>query len=168
MLAAIESFSRFAHLSLDHDPFTLSGQGIMLLGGLAVLVFLTVTKRWKWLWREWLTTVDPKKIGVMYIVVALLMLLRGAVDAVMIRLQQATAAGDSPGILSSDTFQQVFTAHGTIMIFFAAMGLMFGLINWIVPLQIGARDVAFPFLNATSFWLFAAGAGLINLSLLVG
>ena len=168
MLSALESLSRFAHLSLDHDPFTLSGQGLMLFGPLAVAVLLTVTKRWKWLWREWLTTVDPKRIGVMYIVVALLMLLRGAVDAMMIRMQQAAAVGDSPGILSSDTFQQVFTAHGTIMIFFAAMGLMFGLINWIVPLQIGARDVAFPFLNATSFWLFAAGAMLINLSLLIG
>ena len=132
MLAALESLSRFAHLSLDHDPFTLSGQSLMLFGPLAVGILLTVTKRWKWLWREWLTTVDPKRIGVMYITVALLMLLRGAVDAMMIRMQQATAVGDSPGILSSDTFQQVFTAHGTIMIFFAAMGLMFGLINWIV------------------------------------
>jgi len=162
------SLQYFAHLSLDHDPFTLGAQATMALGGLAAIGLLTYTRRWKWLWREWLTAVDPKKIGVMYIIVALVMLLRGAADAMMIRAQQATSVGDSSGILSSETFQQVFTAHGTIMIFFAAMGLMFGLINLIVPLQIGARDVAFPFLNATSFWLFAAGATLLNISLVVG
>lgn len=137
--------------------------GALLLGGL-----LTYFKRWGWLWREWLTSVDPKKIGVMYIIVALLMLLRGAADAGMMRAQQALSAGNAQGILEADQFQQIFTAHGTIMIFFVAMGLMFGLINLIVPLQIGARDVAFPFLNSASFWLYAAGAVLINLSLIVG
>lgn len=140
----------------------------MPIGGLFVIGLITYLKRWKWLWKEWLTSLDPKRIGVMYIVVAVLMLLRGAVDAAMIRTEQALSAGDSSGILSSETFQQVFTAHGTIMIFFVAMGLMFGLINLILPLQLGARDVAFPFLNSVSFWLFAAGMALVNLSLIVG
>src|SRR5205085_2637285 len=92
----------------------------------------------------------------------------GVTDAVMMRAQQATSVGNAHGFLSSDHFQQIFSAHGTIMIFFLAMGLMFGLINLILPLQLGARDVAFPFLNATSFWLFAAGMALINLSLVIG
>jgi cytochrome o ubiquinol oxidase subunit I len=104
----------------------------------------------------------------MYLIVAGLMLLRGGVDAVMMRAQQATSVGPSHGFLSSDHFQQVFSAHGTIMIFFVAMGFMFGLINLILPLQLGSRDVAFPFLNATSFWLFASGMALINLSLVLG
>lgn len=147
---------------------TALGQLSMVMAGVAIFVLLTYKKRWKWLWREWLTTVDPKKIGIMYIIVALLMLLRGASDALMMRAQQAVATNDSAGLLSSEIYQQVFTAHGTIMIFFVAMGLMFGLFNWIIPLQIRARDVAFPFLNATSFWLFFAGAMLINTSLLVG
>lgn len=154
--------------ALQHGPIVLAGQATVVLGGLSVIVLLTYFKRWKWLYREWLTTLDPKKIGVMYIIVALLMLLRGATDAGMMRAQQALSSGSSHGFLSSDHFQQIFSAHGTIMIFFVGMGLMFGLINLVVPLQIGSRDVAFPFLNATSFWLFAAGAGLINLSLVLG
>jgi cytochrome o ubiquinol oxidase subunit 1 len=154
--------------ALSHGPVELVGIAVMGLSGLAAVVALTYFKRWRWLWREWLTTVDPKKIGVMYIVVAALMLLRGGVDAVMMRAQQATSVGAHQGFLSSDHFQQVFSAHGTIMIFFVAMGFMFGLINLILPLQLGSRDVAFPFLNATSFWLFASGMALINLSLLVG
>jgi cytochrome o ubiquinol oxidase subunit 1 len=93
---------------------------------------------------------------------------RGLGDAAMMRLQQAISVGAHNGFLDSDHFQQVFSAHGTIMIFFVAMGLFFGLVNWVVPLQIGSRDVAFPFVNATSFWLFVAGMGLINLSLIVG
>src|SRR5581483_2146261 len=103
-------------------------------------------------------------IGVMYVIVALVMLLRGLGDALLLRTQQATDGH----IVNSGLFQQVFSAHGTIMIFFVAMGLMFGLINLVLPLQLGARDVAFPFMNATSFWLFAAGMGLINLSLVFG
>ena len=153
--------------ALQTDPIVMGAQVSMLLGALAAIGALFYFKKWKWLWREWLTSLDPKKIGVMYIVVAFLMLLRGAVDAGMMRLQQALAA-DSSGFLSSDHFQQIFTAHGTIMIFFVAMGLMFGIINLIVPLQIGARDVAFPFINAASFWLFASGMILINLSLVLG
>ncbi len=140
----------------------------MIFGTLTIAGALFYFKRWTWLWREWLTTTDPKKIGVMYIIVAVLMLIRGFADAIMMRIQQAISVGDSEGIVSSDTFQQVFTAHGTIMIFFVAMGLMFGLINLVVPLQIGARDVAFPVLNSASFWLFVAGALLINLALAIG
>lgn len=154
--------------AIPKDKMTLGAGVSIVLVTLAVMVFLTVTKRWKWLWTEWLTSVDPKKIGVMYIVIALLMLIRGGSDALMIRAQQATSVGASHGILTANTFQQVFSAHGTIMIFFAAMGLMFGLINLVIPLQIGARDVAFPFLNLVSFWLFAAGMVLINLSLGIG
>jgi len=154
--------------AIQHGWIATFGQITMLLGGITVVGLLTYFRRWKWLYRNWLTSLDPKKIGVMYIIVAFLMLFRGAMDAVMIRVQQATSVGDSNGILTSDQFQQVFSAHGTIMIFFVAMGLMFGLINWIVPLQIGARDVAFPFLNSVSFWLFAAGAVLLNVSLAVG
>jgi len=135
---------------------------------LAVLALVTRMHRWGWLWREWLTTLDPKRIGVMYIIVAILMLVRGGVDVLLMRAQQATSVGTSQGVVSTSTFQQLFSAHGTIMIFFVAMGLMFGLINLIVPLQIGARDVAFPFLNATSFWLFFTGMLIINASLGIG
>ncbi|MBX4201560.1 cbb3-type cytochrome c oxidase subunit I, partial [Candidatus Saccharibacteria bacterium] len=154
--------------AFQHGQVEMVGIASMAFGMLAAIAFLTYKRRWKWLWKEWLTSLDPKKIGVMYIVVAGLMGLRGVTDAVMMRAQQATSVGNSHGFLSSDQFQQIFSAHGTIMIFFLAMGLMFGLINLIVPLQIGARDVAFPFLNALSFWLFAAGMGLINLSLIAG
>jgi len=154
--------------ALSHGPVELMGIAVMGLSGLAAVAALTYFKRWKWLWREWLTTVDPKKIGVMYIVVATLMLLRGGVDALMMRAQQAVSVGNNHGFLTSDHFQQVFSAHGTIMIFFVAMGFMFGLINLILPLQLGSRDVAFPFLNATSFWLFTAGMMLINASLVIG
>ncbi|HSX18211.1 MAG TPA: cytochrome o ubiquinol oxidase subunit I [Candidatus Saccharimonadales bacterium] len=154
--------------ALQHGWVIAAGQASMIFGGIALVAFLTYKKRWKWLWREWLTTVDPKKIGIMYIIAAIAMLFRGAVDAGMMRAQQAVSVGNHHGFLSSDHFQQVFTAHGTIMIFFVAMGLMFGLFNLIVPLQIGSRDVAFPFLNATSFWLYFAGAMLINSSLLIG
>ncbi len=151
-----------------HDRVTQGGAAMFVLVGVAVLLLLTYFKRWKWLWREWLTTVDPKRIGIMYIIVALLMLVRGLSDAVLMRAQQATSVGVHHGVLSSNTFQQVFSAHGTIMIFFVGMGLLFGLFNLIVPLQIGSRDVAFPTLNAASFWLFTAGMMLVNLSLVIG
>lgn len=159
---------RFTLDALPHDPIVLGGAVSMLLGGLGVAALITYLKRWKWLWREWITSLDPKKIGVMYLVVAGVMLLRGGADAGMMRAQQVLSVGDSAGILSSDHFQQVFTAHGSMMIFFVAMGLMFGLINLLVPLQIGARDVAFPFMNSVSFWLFVMGALLMNVSLVVG
>jgi cytochrome o ubiquinol oxidase subunit I len=154
--------------AIPRDPITLGGAITLVLVFVTVVVLLTYFRRWKWLWREWLTSLDPKKIGVMYIIVALLMLLRGGADALLLRAQQATSVGSSNGILDSNHFQQIFSAHGTIMIFFVGMGLMFGLINLILPVQIGSRDVAFPFLNSISFWLFASGMVLVNLSLVVG
>ena len=154
--------------AIPTDPIALGGVASMILGTVGFIAFMTYFKKWKWLWNTWLTSLDPKKIGVMYIVVAVLMLIRGAVDAGLMRTQQALASGDSAGILPPEQFQQIFSAHGTIMIFFVAMGLMFGIINLITPLQIGARDVAFPFLNSISFWLFAAGMILINVSLTLG
>ncbi len=141
------------------------GGGLALLG---VIAALTYFKKWKWLWKNWLTSLDPKKIGIMYIIVSSLMLLRGLADAAMLRAQQAVFATMENSPISADLFQQVFSAHGTIMIFFVAMGVLFGIINLIVPLQIGARDVAFPLLNSISFWLFVAGMVLINISLAVG
>lgn len=161
----------FGRLSLDalpHEPIVLGGAISMGVVALIAVCLLFYLKRWKWLYKEWLTSLDPKKIGVMYIIVAVLMLLRGVADAGMMRAQQILSVGDAQGILTSEHFQQVFSAHGTIMIFFVAMGLMFGLINLIMPLQIGARDVAFPFLNSVSFWFFVAGMMLINLSLVLG
>ena len=140
----------------------------MVFCALAILALITYFKLWSWLWDEWLTSLDPKRIGVMYITVSAIMLVRGGIDAIMMRTQQATAAGASHGILAAEHFQQIFSAHGSIMIFFVAMGFMFGLINLVLPLQIGARDVAFPFLNSLSFWLFASAAVFINLSLLIG
>lgn len=153
---------------LPHDPIVWGGALSVIGGGIGIVLLITFLKRWKWLYKEWLTTLDPKKIGVMYIIVALVMMLRGLGDAAMMRVQQALATGDSSGILTSDHFQQVLTAHGTIMIFFVAMGLMFGIINLILPLQLGARDVAFPFLNSVSFWLFFMGMVLVNTSLVIG
>jgi cytochrome o ubiquinol oxidase subunit 1 len=151
-----------------HGWVQFGGQAGMVLGLLSVIALLTYFKKWRWLWQEWLTTTDAKRIGVMYVVVSMVMLLRGFGDAVMMKLQQAMASGQSDGFLQADHFQQVFTAHGTIMIFFMAMGLMFGLINLVLPLMLGARDVAFPTLNSTSFYLYLAGAVLVNLSLLYG
>lgn len=153
---------------LPHDPIVWGGALSVVGGGIGLVLLITYLKRWTWLYKEWLTSLDPKKIGVMYIIVAVVMMIRGLGDAVMMRVQQALSVGDSTGILSSDHFQQVFTAHGTIMIFFVAMGLMFGIINLVLPLQLGARDVAFPFLNSVSFWLFFMGMVLINASLVIG
>ena len=161
----------WGRLSLDalpHDLVTIGGVAGASVGLLAVIAAMTYFKKWGWLWRNWLTSLDPKKIGVMYVAVAVIMLLRGLADAAMIRAQQAVFATSSSSPISPDLFQQVFSAHGTIMIFFVAMGLIFGLINLIVPLQIGARDVAFPLLNSISFWLFAFGMILINVSLGIG
>ena len=153
---------------LPHDPIVWGGALSVIGGGIGVVLLITYLKRWKWLYREWLTSLDPKKIGVMYIIVAVIMGLRGLGDAAMMRVQQALATGGNEGILTSDHFQQVFTAHGTIMIFFVAMGLMFGIINLVLPLMLGARDVAFSFLNSVSFWLFFMGMVLINASLVIG
>ncbi len=159
-------FGTLTWSAFQHNLIVTGAQVSMIGGVLLAIALLTYFKKWKWFWNEWLTTTDPKKIGVMYILVALLMLVRGGVDALMMRLQQALGPGH--GFLATDHYQQIFTSHGTIMIFFVAMGIMFGLINLIVPLQIGARDVAFPFLNSVSFWLYVVGVILINLSLVVG
>ncbi len=151
-----------------HGPIETFAQLSVVGGILFALGLITYLKAWGWLWREWLTSLDAKKIGVMYLVLTGLMLARGAIDAFMLRGQQAVAVGTNQGYLSPDHFAQIFTAHGVIMILFMAMPFMFGLINLIVPLQIGARDVAFPFLNSISFWLTAAGAMLLNASLVIG
>jgi cytochrome o ubiquinol oxidase subunit I len=154
--------------ALPHEWFTIGGTVALIMLALLVIVVLTWTKRWKWLWNEWLTSVDPKKIGIMYFLVAGFMLLRGGLDAIMIWLQQALSAGSSHGYLSADHFQQIFTAHGNIMVFFVAMGFIFGLINYIVPLQIGARDLASPFLNTLGFWLYVGGVIMVNLFFMLG
>ncbi len=154
--------------ALPHEWFTIGGSGAFFVAALLVVLYLTKTKRWKWLWKEWLTSVDPKKIGIMYFIVGGLMLLRGGLDAIMIWLQQAFSSGSSHGYLSSDHFQQIFTAHGNIMVFFVAMAFIFGLINYIVPLQIGARDLASPFLNTLGFWLYVGGVVMVNMFFLFG
>lgn len=164
----IDMLGRLDWSALPHDPVTIGGVAGGTVGLLAIVAAMTYFKKWGWLWREWLTSLDPKKIGVMYIAVAVIMLLRGLADAAMLRTQQAVFATSSSSPISPDLFQQVFSAHGTIMIFFVAMGIIFGLINLIVPLQIGARDVAFPLLNSISFWLFVAGMVLMNVSLAIG
>ncbi|MEY5097822.1 MAG: cytochrome o ubiquinol oxidase, subunit [Pseudomonadota bacterium] len=151
-----------------HEPILIATFIAVMLGGAALLAGLTYFRLWGPLWRDWLTSIDHKRIGIMYIVLALVMLLRGFADAVMMRAQQAIAFGDSTGFLPPDHYDQIFTAHGVIMIFFVAMPLVTGLMNYVVPLQIGARDVAFPFLNNFSFWMTAFGAALVMVSLFVG
>lgn len=153
--------------AFKHDIVVLGGVAGMILSVILIVGLLTYFKKWGWLWKNWLTSLDHKKIGIMYIVVSAVMLLRGAMDALMLRLQQVVASGND-GYLTADHFQQVFSAHGTIMIFFVAMGLMFGLINVVLPQMLGSRDVAFPFLNSISFYLFLAGAVLLNISLAIG
>lgn len=159
---------RFDLSYLPSDPITMGAAIGMPLILIAIVAALTYFKKWKWLWTEWLTTVDAKKIGIMYAIVAIIMLIRGGADALMLRASTAVSGPGGTQLFETDTFQQVFTAHGTIMIFFVAMGLMFALFNIAVPLMIGARDVAFPFLNSMSFWLFFAGMILVNASLVVG
>ncbi len=139
-----------------------------MLGGIAVLALLTNYRLWGPLWRDWITSIDHKKIGIMYMVLGLVMLLRGFADAIMMRIQQAMAFGGEAGFLPPHHYDQIFTAHGVIMIFFVAMPLVTGLMNYLVPLQIGARDVAFPFLNNFSFWMTVGGAVLVMISLFVG
>ena len=163
----------FGKLSLNvipfDDPITLYFAGGMLsFGVLAILFVLTYYKKWNYLWKEWICTVDHKKIGIMYILLALMMISRGIIQAVMMRLQQALAVGHSLGYLTPHHYNQFFSEHGVIMIFFVAMPLVFGIINVALPLQIGARDVAYPYLNSLSFWLTFVGAMLLMVSLLVG
>jgi len=151
-----------------HEPILIATFLMVALGGGAVLALLTRFRLWGPLWRDWVTSIDHKRIGIMYVVLGLVMLLRGFADALMMRAQQAAAFGDSAGFLPPHHYDQVFTAHGVIMIFFVAMPLVTGLMNYVVPLQIGARDVAFPFLNNFSFWMTAFGGALIMVSLFVG
>src|ERR1700727_2934327 len=158
-------------LTWDAIPFD---QPIPLISGAAVLVIMLAIVVWivvaghlPYLWREWITSVDHKRIGVMYTLLASVMLLRGFSDAIMMRAQQAVAF-HSPGFLPPEHYNQIFSAHGTIMIFFVAMPFVIGLMNLVVPLQLGVRDVAFPTLNSVGFWLTATGALLVNVSLVVG
>lgn len=151
-----------------HERVTMTAILGAALAGLVVVALITYYRKWGYLYREWLTSVDHKKIGIMYIVLALVMLVRGLADAVLMRAQQAIAVGGSVGFLNPDHFNQIFSAHGSIMIVFMAMPFFVGLMNIIVPQQIGARDVAFPFLNSVSLWMTAAGAMLVMVSLAVG
>ncbi|MDA8443652.1 cbb3-type cytochrome c oxidase subunit I, partial [Paracidovorax valerianellae] len=151
-----------------HEPILLYTFIVVAAMGAALLGALTYFKLWGRLWRDWFTSIDHKRIGIMYMVLGLVMLLRGFSDAVMMRLQQAVAVGGAEGYLPPHHYDQIFTAHGVIMIFFVAMPLVTGLMNYVVPLQIGARDVAFPFLNNFSFWMTAGGAILVMASLFVG
>src|SRR4030088_1429110 len=149
------------------QPIPMAASLLITVGVLFVLGLITWKRWWPFLWREWFTSVDHKRIGVMYVLLALVMLLRGFIDAIMMRSQQALAF-HAPGYLPPEHYDQIFSAHGTIMIFFAAMPFVIGLMNFAVPLQLGVRDVAFPTLNSVSFWLTAAGSLLINLSLVIG
>jgi cytochrome o ubiquinol oxidase subunit 1 len=151
-----------------NQPIPMAASLMVIVGVLFVLGLVTWKGWWPYLWREWLTSVDHKRIGVMYVLLALVLLLRGFSDAIMMRSQLAIAAGGAQGYLPPEHYDQIFSAHGTIMIFFMAMPFMVGLMNFVVPLQLGVRDVAFPVLNAISFWLTASGALLVNISLVVG
>jgi cytochrome o ubiquinol oxidase subunit 1 len=150
------------------EPLPLVSMAVVVIIILVALGIVTVRGWWPYLWNEWLTSVDHKRIGVMYVSLGLVMLLRGFADAAMMRSQQALAIGTAQGYLPPEHYNQIFSAHGTIMIFFVAMPLVIGLMNFVVPLQLGVRDVAFPVLNSVSFWLTAAGALLINVSLVIG
>lgn len=162
----------FGRLSLDHlplhEPIVVATFIVVLIGGGALLALITRYRLWGMLWNDWFTSVDHKKIGIMYMVLGLVMFLRGFADAIMMRLQQVMAFNGSEGYLNAHHYDQIFTAHGVIMIFFVAMPFITGLMNYIVPLQIGARDVSFPFLNNFSFWMTTAGAVLVMVSLFVG
>ena len=159
----------FGKLSLAAIPYenliTMSAVVGSVLLGLVILGLITYYRKWTYLYREWLTSLDHKKIGIMYIILALVMLLRGFSDAIMMRGQQAMAAGGAPGYLTAEHFNQIFSAHGSIMIVFMAMPFLVGLMNIVVPQQIGARDVAFPFLNSLSLWMTTAAAALVMVSL---
>jgi len=149
------------------QPIPLLAGAVVLVAILAVLVWVVVKGHLPYLWSEWITSVDHKRIGVMYTLLACVMLLRGFSDAIMMRMQQAVAF-HSNGFLPPEHYNQIFSAHGTIMIFFVAMPFVIGLMNLVVPLQLGVRDVAFPTLNSVGFWLTATGALLVNVSLVVG
>ncbi|WP_439617440.1 cytochrome o ubiquinol oxidase subunit I [Shinella sp.] len=151
-----------------HEPILVVTFAVVALGGIALLGLITKFKLWGYLWHEWFTSVDHKKIGIMYIILAIVMLLRGFADAIMMRIQQAIAFNGNEGYLNPHHYDQIFTAHGVIMIFFVAMPFVTGFMNYVVPLQIGARDVSFPFLNNFSFWMTTGGAIIVMMSLFVG
>ena len=153
---------------MAHEPIVLWTFIAVVLGGLVMVAALTKFRLWGPLWRDWICSIDHKKIGIMYMILGLIMFLRGFADAAMMRLQQAMAFGDNMGYLPPHHYDQIFTAHGVIMIFFVAMPFVTGLMNYLVPLQIGARDVSFPFLNNFSFWMTTAGAVLVMISLFLG
>ncbi len=161
----------FGKLSWDaipfHEPIVMITSAVVAITLTGLLVWIVVKGHLPYLWKEWLTSVDHKRIGVMYVILALVMLLRGFADALLMRSQQAIAMG-AAGYLPPDHYNQIFSAHGTMMIFFVAMPFVIGLMNFVVPLQLGARDVAFPVLNSVGFWLTATGALLVNISLIVG
>jgi cytochrome o ubiquinol oxidase subunit I len=162
----------FGKLTLDaiplSEPIPLATVCVLIVGIAGIVSLVTWKGWWPYLWNEWITSTDHKRIGVMYVILALVMLLRGFADAIMMRAQLALAAGHANGYLPPDHYNQIFSAHGTIMIFFVGMALVIGLMNFVLPLQLGVRDVAFPVLNSVGFWLTAAGVLLINLSLGVG
>ncbi len=162
----------FGNLTLEaiplHSPIIVGAGLFMVLVALAVVVLITIYGQWSYIWNEWITSVDHKKIGIMYLILSGVMLLRGFSDAILMRSQQAIAAGNNLGYLPPEHYDQIFSAHGVIMIFFVAMPMMFALLNIAVPLQIGARDVAYPYLNSLSFWLTFVGAMLCNASLVIG
>ena len=162
----------FGRLTLDafpiHEPILVATFLVVAVIGLAVVGAITYFRLWGYLWREWFTSIDHKRIGIMYMVLGIIMLLRGFADALMMRAQQAAAFNGSEGFLPAHHYDQIFTAHGVIMIFFVAMPLVTGLMNYVVPLQIVARDVSFPFLNNFSFWMTVGGAVLVMMSLFVG
>src|ERR1700684_2721303 len=150
------------------QPIIMGTVSVIGLVGLAIVGLVTAKGWCLYLWREWATSVDHKRIGVMYFLLGLVMLVRGFSDAIMMRTQLALAAGHAQGYLPPEHYDQGFSAHGTIMIFFVAMPFVIGLMNFVLPLQLGVRDVAFPVLNSVSFWLTAAGVLLVNMSLVVG
>ena len=155
-------------IPMVHEPIVLWTFLAVVLGGLVVAAAITKFRLWGPLWNDWICSIDHKKIGIMYIILGIVMLLRGFADAVMMRIQQAMAFGDNLGYLPPHHYDQIFTAHGVIMIFFVAMPLVTGFMNYVIPLQIGARDVSFPFLNNFSFWMTATGAILVMVSLFLG
>ncbi len=166
---ATQIFGRLSWEAIPlHEPILIATFAVVALGGLALAGGVTYYGKWGYLWREWFTSIDHKRIGIMYMILGIVMLLRGFADAIMMRIQQAIAFGDNLGYLPPHHYDQIFTAHGVIMIFFVAMPLVTGLMNFVVPLQIGARDVAFPFLNNFSFWMTVGGAVLVMMSLFVG
>jgi cytochrome o ubiquinol oxidase subunit 1 len=150
------------------EPIPLATSVVLAVVIIAVLGWITIKGHWPYLWSEWITSVDHKRIGVMYFILGLVMLLRGFSDAIMMRSQLALSHGASQGYLPPEHYDQIFSAHGTIMIFFTAMPFVIGLMNFAVPLQLGVRDVAFPTLNSVSLWLTASGVLLTNASLVIG